>query len=86
MKTVCKNNCIESKKATVNDRLLAVFAISLSLSMAQILALLSLDCEKYSSADTLEKTSITYEKPDKADEKGFWDIFCDSVMGLFSES
>lgn len=83
MKAVRKSNCKESKTPVASDRSLAVFALSLSLSSAIFLALLSLDCEKYSSFDTSVQTSITYEEPKEAEQKGFWDIFCDSVMGLF---
>lgn len=84
MKTVCKNNCTETNKKSLSDsRSTAVFAVILSLSSALILALLSLDCEKYSSSDASVQTSITYEEPEKIEEKGFWDIFCDSLTGLF---
>ncbi len=86
MKTVHRNNCTESKHPLSKDRALAIFATALSLFGALFLAILSLDCEKYSSYDTSVQTSITYEEPEKATEKGFWDIFCDSVMGLFFES
>ncbi len=85
MKPVSKKNCSKIKKLQKGDRGLTVFAAALSLFCAMLCALMSLDCEKYTSFDRSVQTSITYEEPIRATEKGFWDIFCESVMGLLSD-